>query len=288
MSGPDQPRVDSIRQRLLNLARQRGEEFQLTLDRYAVERLLYRLSVSPHRDAFVLKGALLFQLWQEQTYRPTRDADFLGFGAPESTRIETVVRELCAMHQDDGLVFDDDSMRVEPIREGANYEGLRMQLRATLGRAQCWVQWDIGFGDAITPGPVEVELPTLIGELPAPSLRAYPRETVFAEKLEALVVLGMANSRMKDYFDLFNLIGEAQMHAGTLASAIAATFARRGTPIPADLPLGLTETFALDALKQGQWHAFLSRNRLQAPGLEEVVKEIARTVGPLWSGAASR
>ena len=105
---------------------------------------------------------------------------------------------------------------------------------------------------------------------------------------EALVVLGMANSRMKDYFDLFNLIGEAQMHAGTLASAIAATFARRGTPIPADLPLGLTETFALDALKQGQWHAFLSRNRLQAPGLEEVVKEIARTVGPLWSGAASR
>lgn len=153
MSAPTSARIDSIRQRLLNIARQNGEEFQLTLDRYAVERLLYRLSISPYRDNFVLKGALLFRHWLDQSHRPTRDADFLGFGTPDPERIATVVQALCQPDVDDGLVFDLSRLSVDAIRETARYDGLRVQLRAWLGTATCVIQWDIGFGDAITPEP---------------------------------------------------------------------------------------------------------------------------------------
>ena len=251
------------------------------MDRYAVERLLYRLSVSQHRDDFLLKGALLFRSWLDQSHRPTRDADFLGFGTPDAARIEIIVRELCAIEVDDGLVFDVAKVTVEPIREEAKYDGLRVLLRASLGRAQCLVQWDIGFGDAVTPAPEEVTLPTLLSDLPAPSLRIYPRETVFAEKLEAMVVLGMTNSRMKDYFDLLSLLREARMDPAMLAQAVAATFERRGTRLPAELPIGLSPGFASDAAKQRQWGAFLARSRLHAPGLEYVVKEIGDAVTPI-------
>lgn len=288
MSGPAASRIDSIRQRLLNHAREHGEEFQLTLDRYAVERLLYRLSVSRHRNDFLLKGAMLFRLWLDHGHRPTRDADFLGFGRPDAGRIEAIVRELCAINADDGLVFDVATMTVEPIREEAKYDGLRVLLRASLGRAQCLVQWDIGFGDAVTPAPEEVILPTLLADLPAPSLRGYPRETVLAEKFEAMVVLGMANSRMKDYFDLLSLLREARMDSATLAQAIGATFERRETAVPVDLPIGLSKAFASDASKQRQWSAFLARSRLQAPGLEEVVDEIGDAVAAILKTIAGR
>lgn len=285
MSTPSPARVDSIRQRLLNHARQTGEEFQLTLDRYAVERLLYRLSVSRHRNDFLLKGAMLFRHWFEQAHRPTRDADFLGFGTPDPARIDKIVRELCQLDVDDGLAFDLSSLTVGPIRETARYDGVRVQLRARLGTAACMVHWDVGFGDAVTPGPEDVELPTLLEDLPAPSLRSYPRETVFAEKLEAIVVLGMANSRMKDYFDLLSLIREGRMDPPHLASAVAATFERRSTPLPAALPIGLTEAFASDTTRQKQWRAFLDRSQLQAPVLDEVVAEIAAAVAPVLDAA---
>lgn len=279
MSSPTPARIDSIRQRLLNIAKQNGEEFQLTLDRYAVERLLYRLSISRYRDDFVLKGALLFRHWLEQSHRPTRDADFLGFGTPDPVRIEAMIRELCQADVDDGLVFDLSAMSVDAIREIARYDGLRIQLKARLGTATCVIQWDIGFGDAITPQPEQVRFVTMLEDLPAPMLRIYPRETAFAEKLEAVVVLGMANSRMKDYFDLLSLIREARVDPMILAQAVAATFERRATPLPEGLPIGLTDTFALDSAKRRQWRAFLDRNRLQAPSLEETVAEIASVVG---------
>lgn len=278
MSMPSPARVDSIRQRLLNHAREAGEEFQLTLDRYAVERLLYRLSVSRHRNDFLLKGAMLFRHWFDQEHRPTRDADFLGLGSPDPARMEGIVRELCLIEVDDGLVFDLPSLRVDAIRETARYDGLRVHLRAHLGTATCLVQWDVGFGDAVTPGPEDIELPTLLDDLPAPSLRTYPRETVFAEKLEAIVVLGMANSRMKDYFDLLSLVREGRLDSAVLARAVFATFERRNTPLPAALPVGLTIAFASDKAKQQQWRAFLQRSRLQAPDLGEVVEEIAPEV----------
>lgn len=281
MSIPSPARIDSIRQRLLNHAKQAGEEFQLTLDRYAVERLLYRLSISRHRDDFLLKGAMLFRHWFDQEHRPTRDADFLGFGSPDPARVEAIVRELCAIEVDDGLAFDLSDLGVTEIRETARYDGLRVNLRARLGTAACLVQWDIGFGDAVTPGPEDAELQTLLEDLPAPSLRIYPRETVFAEKLEAIVVLGMANSRMKDYFDLLSLAREGRLDPAELRNAVSATFERRKTPMLPSLPVGLTAEFASDGAKQGQWRAFLKRGRLEAPDLAAVVAELAGVVAPL-------
>lgn len=281
MSIPPPARIDSIRQRLLNHAKQAGEEFQLTLDRYAVERLLYRLSISRHRDDLLLKGAMLFRHWFEQEHRPTRDADFLGFGSPDPARVEAIVRELCAIEVDDGLAFDLSDLGVTEIGETARYDGLRVNLRARLGTAACLVQWDIGFGDAVTPGPEDAELPTLLEDLPAPSLRIYPRETVFAEKLEAIVVLGMANSRMKDYFDLLSLAREGRLDPVELRNAVSATFERRNTPMPLSLPVGLTAEFVSDTAKQRQWRAFLDRGRLEAPALSEVVAELAGVVAPL-------
>lgn len=275
---PAANRIASIRQRLLDHARMRGEDFQLVLDRFAVERLLYRLAISPHRDHFLLKGALLFALWFDQPHRPTRDADLLGFGPPDADRLAKVLAELCAIESDDGLSFDAGSITVEPIREEAAYEGLRVRLLAFLGSARCYVQWDVGFGDAVTPAPTDVEYPVLLEGMPAPSLRVYPRETVFAEKLEAIATLGIANSRMKDYFDLLALLREGAMDPAVLALAIRATFQRRASALPNGVPFGLTDAFATDAQKQSQWTAFLRRNRLEAPELATVVAELRTSV----------
>ena len=271
---PAASRTASIRQRLLDRARARGEAFQLVLDRFAVERLLYRLSVSPHRDQFLLKGALLFALWFDAPHRPTRDADLLGFGPADGERLHAVIAELCAIDSDDGLRFELGSIQIEPIREEAAYEGLRARLVAFLGGARCHVQWDVGFGDAVTPGPQDMDYPVMLDEFPPPRLRVYPRETVFAEKLEAIATLGIANSRMKDYFDLQALLREQAMAPATLAEAIRATFQRRGTAPPEGVPFGLTDAFATDAQKQSQWAAFLRRNRLAAPALDAVVAEL--------------
>ena len=267
-------RAAHTRGRLLDQARAAGEESQFVLDRFAVERLLYRLSVSPHRDQFLLKGALLFALWFDAPHRPTRDADLLGFGPPDPDRLRAVITELCAIDCDDDLRFDVSSIQVLPIRQEAAYEGLRARLVGLLGGARCHVQWDVGFGDAVTPAPVDVDYPVLLEDMPAPRLRVYPRETVFAEKLEAIATLGIANSRMKDYFDLQALLREQAMAPATLAEAIRATFQRRGTAPPEGVPFGLTDAFATDAQKQSQWAAFLRRNRLAAPALDAVVAEL--------------
>lgn len=267
-------RAASIRQRLLDLTRAQKRDFQGCLDRYAVERLIYRLSISEARERFLLKGALLFTVWFDVLHRPTRDADFLGLGEADAAALAQMVRELCDVVADDGLIYDADSVLVEEIREQASYAGLRVTLRAILDNARCHVQLDVGFGDAVTPGPVEIELPTLLDDLPRPRLRVYPRETAFAEKLEVMQVLGIANSRMKDYFDLLMLAREGAMNPASLAEAIAATFRRRGTPLPEGLPLGLSAAFSGDAAKRRQWDAFVRRNQLQAPDLDVVVAEL--------------
>jgi predicted nucleotidyltransferase component of viral defense system len=267
-------RAASIRQRLLDLTRANKENFQDCLDRYAVERLIYRLSMSEARERFLLKGALLFTAWFAIAHRPTRDADFLGLDEPDAATLAETVCDLCRATFDDGVIYDADSVRVLEIREQANYAGLRVTLRATLDGALCNVQVDVGFGDAVTPAPVEIELPTLLDDLPRPRLRVYPRETVFAEKLEAIQVLGIANSRMKDYFDLLILAREGMMSLESLADAIRATFQRRGTPLPEGLPLGLSAAFGVNEAKCRQWDAFVQRNRLQAPVLNVVVEEL--------------
>lgn len=264
----------SVQARLLNRAKERGEDFSLVLSRYAVERFLYRLSVSPDRDRYWLKGALLFDLWFDVPHRPTRDADFLGFGPADTETLASTVREICSITGDDGMVFDPASIRIEEIREQAGHGGLRVRLVGLLGKSRCSVQLDIGYGDAVTPGPDEIVHPTMLDDQPAPRLRAYPRATVVAEKLEAMVNLGMANTRMKDYFDVRALAREGVLDARSLADAIAATFTRRGTAVPSAVPLGLSEEFACDATKLNQWQAFLRKNRLDAPALELVVAEI--------------
>jgi hypothetical protein len=264
----------SVHARLLNRARERGEDINLILTRYAIERFLYRLSLAPARETYWLKGALLFDLWFDVPHRPTRDADFLGFGPADVEALASTIREICGVAVDDGMEYDPASITIVEIREDARYGGLRVRLLGRLGNARCTVQLDVGYGDAVTPGPEEAVYPTLLDDQPPPRLRVYPRATVVAEKLEAMVSLGMANSRMKDYFDLRALAREGVLDARLLRDAIAATFQRRGTALPVNVPLGLSDEFARDATKRAQWKAFLGKNRLDAPTLDEVIVEI--------------
>lgn len=268
-------RAASIHARLLRGAGERREDFNLTLGRYAVERFLYRLSVSDAREQFVLKGALLFELWFEAPHRPTRDADFLGFGDPDAVALTKTMRAVCAIRADDGMAYDPETVKTIAIREEASYGGLRVKLRGRLGKADSAVQLDVGYGDAITPAACEVELPRLLDDQPATRLRAYPRETVVAEKLEAIVKLGMFNSRMKDYFDLHALRAENAIKERDLVRAIAATFHRRGTPILHVPPEGLTAEFAEDPQKKALWAGFLRKNRLVSPTLGVVIESLA-------------
>lgn len=281
-------RAASVHARLLARAKARGEDFNWILSRYAIERFLYRLSISPARDRYWLKGALLFELWFATPHRPTRDADLLGFGPADAETLADAVREICSVAADDAVTFDPTSIQIEEIREGARYSGLRVKLLGRLGNARCPIQLDVGFGDVVTPGPLEIEFPTLLSDQPAPRLRAYPPATVVAEKLEAIVSLGMTNSRMKDYFDLCTLAREGALDAGLLGEAIAATFARRETPLPSGVPLGLSDEFARDAIKQAQWKAFLAKNRLDAATLGDVVAELRRFVEEPLRWAATR
>lgn len=261
----------SVRARLLAKARTDKQDFNLVLTRYALEHLLYRLSISGHADHFLLKGALLFDLWFGIPHRPTRDADLLGFGSAEIPHVEAVFREICAVELDDGMRFQPDSVHAEEIRKEANYSGVRVTLIGLLDGARCPVQVDVGFGDAVTPGPEAIDYPVLLPGMPAPRLRAYPRYTVIAEKLEALVSLGIANSRMKDYFDLWILSRYTDFDGELLCRAIHATFERRRTPLPDAVPFGLSDEFAQDRQKQTQWQAFLKKNALAELTLDEVV-----------------
>lgn len=271
-------RAASIRARLKQHADATKQDFNLVLTRYGLERLLYRLSISEHAPNFLLKGALLFQLWYGQEHRPTRDADLLGFGPDDVPTLVAVFRSVSGVVVDDGIVFDRESVTGAAIREGANYGGARIDLRATLDRARIALQVDIGFGDAVTPGPQPIQYPTLIADVPAPAMRAYPKATVVAEKLHAVSVLGMTNSRMKDFFDLWVLLRDEAIDDAELQRAIEATFARRQTAVPSTLPIGLTDAFASDATKQVQWRAFLKKNGLDAIDLAEVVRYLGTRV----------
>lgn len=245
----------SVRTRLLNLARQTNQPFDALLTRFVHERLLYRLSRSPHADRFVLKGAMLLTTWLPDTARATRDLDLLGFGDAGEQRIHGIFQEVLSIAGDDGVTFDLDALRVGLIREELEYGGVRLRGTASLAGARITVVVDIGFGDSVEPGLETIDYPTLL-DLPAPKLRAYAPETVIAEKFQAMVALGRANSRMKDFYDVWILAKTFDFAPNRLARAIAATFARRQTAIPVVRPDGLTSDFAEDPLKQRQWAAF--------------------------------
>ncbi|MBX9629973.1 MAG: nucleotidyl transferase AbiEii/AbiGii toxin family protein [Burkholderiales bacterium] len=254
---PDRPRNvgASVRQRLLNLARARGQPMELLLTRYALERLLHRLSLSPHRDRFVLKGAMLLVTWFDEPHRATRDVDLLGFGDAAHDALLGTFREIMAIEIDDGVSFNLDDLKIEAIREEIEYGGSRLRTTAALAGARIPITVDIGFGDAVEPGIEDIELPVLL-DMPSPHLRAYPPETVIAEKFHAMVALGRANSRMKDYYDVWMLTNAFDLEPGRLRRAVEATFARRNTAVPSAVPEGLSNAFAEDPGKRRQWEAF--------------------------------
>lgn len=269
----------SILARLLALAKQRGDDYNLLLNRFGLERLLYRLSVSPHATRFLLKGALLFAYWYDDPHRPTRDVDLLGFGQDDAEHLLAIFGEIAATDMGDGIVFDLDSVRADEIREDNTYGGTRISLVGKINNARCTLQIDIGFGDAVTPTAQTVAFPTLLNDFKAPVLKVYPVYTVIAEKYQAMVVLGLANSRMKDFYDLAVIARRTDLDGKTLAAAISATFARRKTPLPSERPLALTPVFSQDDGKKRQWQAFLRKNRMGAENLEHTVDLLDRL---LW------
>jgi predicted nucleotidyltransferase component of viral defense system len=282
MTGAREGLAQSVQARLARHAKEIRVDPNFVLTRYAVERFLYRLSRSAHAEQFVLKGALLLLVWLGEALRPTRDADLLGFGELSDDALVKIFREVCTVEvEPDAATFLPETVRVAPIREEDAYGGRRVTLQARVGAARLTVRVDIGIGDTVTPAPEWLEYPSLL-DLPRPRLRAYPRETVLAEKLHAMVHLGARTSRMKDYFDVHALLREEDMDTDLLARAIAATFRRRRTDLPEGVPAALGAEFAADAAKQSQWRAFLRKNRIDAPALDVVIAEIrAQLAAPL-------
>jgi len=266
----------SIRARLLNLAKARGEDFQAIVLRYAVERFLARLAASPHRDQFVLKGAMLYIAWRLDDKRTTMDLDLLGFGNPDPKHLAKVIASVCSVTvENDGLVFDGTRVAASPIREDSVYDGVRVVVPVHLGVMPIRLQIDVGFGDAIVPEPRQVEFPALLAEH-GPTIATYSPESVIAEKLHAMALLGMANSRMKDYFDIWMMSRTLKLNDDLLREAIKRTFARRQTPLPASTPVGLTDAFGNNESKRLQWAGFVKRQRREStpPDLLEVVKTV--------------
>jgi len=278
----------SIRRRLLNLSRANGEDHQLLLTRFALERLLARLSASKHRDRFVLKGALLFRLWSEHPHRATRDLDLLGTGDSSTPTLVTTFAEIVATPvEPDGLSFDSRQIAARPIREGARYNGVRLTIPAQLGKTRFRLQVDVGFGDAVLPRPRLANYPTALDHTP-PRIKVYPPEAVVAEKLEALVSLGMVNSRMKDIHDLWTLAADRAFAGSSLCQSIEATFRRRGTAIPESPPIALTAEFSTDRSRVTLWRAFLARTALDEPSdLQDAIGKVARFTWPVLKTIAA-
>ncbi len=272
----------SVRQRLLNKARGSNRPFNELLQHFAMERFLYRLSESEYGDRFVLKGALLLQVWEAPFVRPTMDIDVLGRTSNAPEALVAIVRAICRQAvEDDGLQFDDESVSGAAITEEADYAGVRLRFHGKLGTARVKMQVDVGFGDVITPEPSLVDYPTLLG-FPAPRLLAYPREAVVAEKFQVMLHRGMFNSRLRDYFDIWLLSRSFSFDGARLAEAIKKTCTHRDTPI-LERPVGLSAGFAAEVARRTQWRAFLRKSKLEdAPSeLATLVEEVGKFLGPI-------
>lgn len=274
----------SIFQLLLNRAKENKEDVNHLLSRYGMERFLYRLSISPNSDRFILKGASLFLVWKVQNYRVTRDADLLCFGNPDLKLLENTFRDICGVtcSQDDGMTYLADSLRATAIREDKEYDGVRITLCGFLNQAKIPIQIDIGFGDAITPDSETIEYPTLF-DGPAPRMKAYPRYTLVAEKLEAMIKFGIANSRIKDFFDIWLLSKLFGFDGVLLGQAITNTFNRRRTPLPETIPFAFTASFYNDSQKQMQWAAFVRKLKPDVPNenLASVITDLSEFILPV-------
>ena len=273
----------SIHTRLVAKAKALGIEAQLLLERYALHRLLFRLSQSSHVERFLLKGAQLMLIWIGETARATRDADLLGFGDLSDNQLLQILEDLCTQSvADDGMEYLVETIQIAPIREENAYGGYRIHLWSQLGAARLRIPIDIGIGDAVTPEPEWVELPQIL-DLPAPKLQAYRPETSIAEKLETIVARGLLNSRLKDYFDIYVLSKNEAFESRALSAAIRDTFERRGTALPSALPVGLTMRFADEAGKRLQWRGFVSKTGVSdiPEDLGEIIEGIVRFLGPV-------
>jgi hypothetical protein len=271
---------ESVKARLLNLRTTSGDNYNELLVRFCLERLLYRLSISVHRDRFILKGAMLFALWQGFMHRRTKDLDLLGFGDPSPETAAAIFKEIAAqtVPVDDGVVFDQATVEAATIKAQDEYVGARLGLCAFIGKARIQLQIDVGYGDAITPEPEEKSYPTLL-DFPCPILRCYAPETSLAEKFEAVVNLGLLNSRMKDYFDFWVIGRRFAFDGAVMAETIRNTFSRRGTPVPTATPAGFSEAFWADAVKQMAWRAFWKKAVVQSPVIElEAVSDFAASL----------
>lgn len=275
----------SVRQRLLNLARAEGQLFDVVLVAFGLERLVYRLSVSEYRNRFVLKGGMLVTLWTADTGRFTRDIDFLAFGSDDEAELKTAFSQILAIDGGDGLVYDVASLTAVAIREDQIYGGMRLRTDAYLGSTRIPITVDLGFGDALADPKFEVECGSLL-DFPAASIRAYSPATVIAEKFQAVVALGLANSRMKDLYDLWTLPKSVDIDMDDLAAAIRGTFARRDTIVPAACPVGLSAEFSTDPAKMTQWKAYSEGTTLDGRQLVEVTAEIWAWLEPACRAAA--
>jgi predicted nucleotidyltransferase component of viral defense system len=272
----------SVRQRLKNLSVEKQRDFGLLLVNYGLERLIYRLSVSPFRDRFVLKGGMLITLWAINDNRTTRDADFLGFGELDDAKLKATFADIMAIDGEDGLIFDTANLTITAIREDQIYGGVRLKTVALLENAGIPITIDVGLGDALTDPDYTIDYPSLLNQ-PIVSIRAYPPETVIAEKFQAIVMLGMANGRMKDYYDLWALPGVLSIEPAALDAAIAATFARRETDIPTVAPPGLTAAYSDNRQKAEQWETYADTIGLEAVSLAQVTTAIWAYLGPSCS-----
>jgi predicted nucleotidyltransferase component of viral defense system len=263
----------SVKQRLLNMARAQGRGFDILLVRFALERLLFRLSQSPHRDNYILKGGMLVTQWLDHDNRETRDADFLGFGDADVETIKAVFAQIMAITSEDGLDFDTGALTASTIREEMEYGGIRLKTSVYLERTRIPVTLDIAFGDALTDASQTLDYPSLLG-MERPSIRAYPPSQVIAEKFQAMVALGLANGRMKDFYDLWAIPKAMPIDDQALDTAIAATFERRTTPIPNERPSGLSAAMAEDAAAQQRWRAYVESLELPVPDFADVLEDI--------------
>jgi len=292
----------SIRQKLLNLSRERGESFDFVLQQYAIQRLLYRLSVSEYHDQFLLKGAMLFSVWTGDLHRPTKDIDLLGFGSNDTDVLVNDFKVICAIEADDGLIFDIESIQGVRIKEDSLYQGVRVTGFAHLEKAKIGLQVDIGFGDAVTPNARLATIPSFL-DFPAPIMKIYPVYTVIAEKFHAMVALGLFNSRIKDFYDIwmiaihglqegdFLLGGDAldgtALDGTLLVSAIRSTFNRRNTVMSPEMLSVFTAEFMQDTNKHKQWNAFLNKNRIVSDqSFENIQQGLRRFLEPAYQAAA--
>ena len=265
----------SIRQKLLNLSISKDVDYNIVLIWYGLERFLYRLSKSRYSDQFILKGAMLFATWAKQPLRPTKDLDLMAYGDASVEYLTKVFTEICRIETDDGIMFDINNMEINEIREDQEYDGQRVKLLAKLGNAKIRLQIDIGFGDAVTPAPTKIQYPALL-ESSAVSIKAYPKETVVAEKLHTMIIRGIANSRMKDFYDLWIMSRQFDFDGSLLTEAIAATFVRRKTPLPDDLPVAFSEDFSSDTAISQRWKSFINKLKHSAdtPPLNQIINEL--------------